>query len=268
MYRQIIVCLFIGFNLLSTCAYAERIKDLASVAGVRDNFLTGYGLVVGLDGTGDQTSQTPFTIQSFNNMLRQYGITLPPGVSPQLKNVAAVTLHANLPAFSKPGQVIDVTASSIGNSASLRGGSLLLSPLYGADGQVYAVAQGSLVVSGFGIDSGDGSSVTVNVPSTGRIPNGAIVERAVPNPFVQGDKITLNLHRGDFTTAKRVVKAVTNVLGPGSAAALDNVSIQVQAPADPSKRVEFMAFLEELTVQPGEASAKVIINSRTGNSGH
>ena len=196
---------------------AERIKDIASVAGVRDNPLVGYGLIVGLDGTGDQTSQTPFTVQSFKNMLQQYGIVLPAGSTPQLKNVAAVAIHADLPAFSKPGQKIDITVSSLGNSKSLRGGSLLMAPLKGIDGKIYAIAQGNLIVGGFGISGSDGSKVTVNVPSVGRIPSGATIEREVPNPFASMEKVVLNLNRGDFTTANRVVQAINNILGPDSA---------------------------------------------------
>src|SRR5678816_1848748 len=171
----------VSLGLFATAAHAERVKDLASVQGVRNNQLIGYGLVVGLDGTGDQTSQTPFTLQSIKNMLIRYGVTIPPGSNPQLKNVAAVTVHADLPPFSKPGQPIDVTVSSIGNAGSLRGGSLIMAPLLGADGQVYAIAQGNLVVGGFGVQGDDGSKVTLNVPSTGRVPNGATVERIVPS---------------------------------------------------------------------------------------
>ena len=175
-------------------ASAERVKDLADVAGVRSNQLVGYGIVVGLDGTGDQTSQTPFTIQSLNSMLSRFGMTVPKGIDPQLKNVAAVTIHAELPPFAKSGQRIDVTVSSIGNAKSLRGGSLLMTPLKGVDGNVYAIAQGNLIVSGFGISGGDGSRITVNVPSSGRIPNGASVERAVPTAFNVGNALVLNLH--------------------------------------------------------------------------
>ncbi|MCG6865060.1 MAG: flagellar basal body P-ring protein FlgI, partial [Thiogranum sp.] len=204
--RRLVI--FLGLALLSASAGAERIKDIAHVAGVRENQLVGYGLVVGLDGTGDQTSQTPFTVQSLENMLKQFGIILPPGSNPQLKNIAAVSIHANLPAFAKVGQTIDVTVSSLGNAKSLRGGSLLMSPLKGADGQVYAVAQGDLLVSGLNATGADGSNITVNVPSVGTIPNGATVERIVPNPFMQGDSITLNLNRSDFTTANRLASAI------------------------------------------------------------
>ena len=245
-------------------ALAERIKDLADVAGVRNNQLVGYGLVVGLDGTGDQTSQTRFTVQSVKNMLQQFGITMPPGVNLQLKNVAAVSLHANLPPFSKPGQSIDVTVASIGNAKSLRGGSLLMAPLQGADGSVYAVAQGNLIVGGFGASGADGSSVTVNIPSTGRIPNGAIVERAVPSDFHLGEFVVLNLHMPDFTTSSRLASLINNTMGEGTAKSIDAVSVSIRAPQDPTQRTSFLAHLENLHVEPGEAAAKVIINSRTG----
>src|SRR6202012_6060698 len=187
---------------------AERIKDMAQVQGVRTNQLVGYGLVVGLDSTGDETSQAPFTVQSLNNMLAQLGTTVPANVTPQLKNVAAVAVHAVLPAFVKPGQTIDITVNSIANAKSLRGGSLLVTPLHGLDGQIYAIAQGNLIVSGFGVEGTDGSKLTVNVPSSGRIPNGATVERAVASQVTQGDFITLNLNDPDFTTATRLVASV------------------------------------------------------------
>lgn len=260
-----------GFGLLLMfmliCAQpvlADRVKDLASVAGVRKNQLTGYGLVVGLDGTGDQTTQTPFTVQSIVNMLTQFGITIPPGVSLQLKNVAAVTVQADLPAFAKPGQLIDVTVASIGNAKSLRGGSLLLAPLRGADGNVYALAQGNLIVGGFGASGADGSRVTVNVPSAGRIPNGATVERIVPNEFGSSDMVILNLHTPDFTTSGRLATEINNTMGEGTAQALDAVSVAVRAPIDTGQRTAYIAMLENLDIEPGESSAKVIINSRTG----
>jgi flagellar P-ring protein precursor FlgI len=260
--RRLVI--FLGLALLSASAGAERIKDIAHVAGVRENQLVGYGLVVGLDGTGDQTSQTPFTVQSLQNMLKQFGIILPPGSNPQLKNIAAVSIHASLPAFAKVGQTIDVTVSSLGNAKSLRGGSLLMSPLKGADGQVYAVAQGDLLVSGLNAAGADGSNITVNVPSVGTIPNGATVERIVPNPFMQGDSFTLNLNRSDFTTANRLASAINETVGPGIAQAVDAVSIQVSAPMQPSQRVAFASLVENITVEPGEAAARVVVNSRTG----
>ncbi|ROH87764.1 flagellar basal body P-ring protein FlgI [Stagnimonas aquatica] len=245
-------------------ARAERIKDLASVAGVRGNALIGYGLVVGLDGTGDQTSQAPFTVQSLKALLQQLGVTVPPGVNPQLKNVAAVAVHAELPAFAKPGQSIDVTVSSIANAGSLRGGALLMTPLKGPDGEVYALAQGNLVVGGLGVNGKDGSRISINIPSAGRIPNGANVERAAPTAWSAAPEIRLNLHEADFTTATRLAAAVNGLLGADSAQALDSVTVAVRAPADPGQRTSFVAALENLDVQPGIAAAKVIVNSRTG----
>lgn len=252
------LCLFTG------SAYAERIKDLASVAGVRSNQLVGYGLVVGLDGTGDQTSQAPFTVQSMKSMLAQFGISLPPNVNPQLKNVAAVTIHAELPAFAKPGNTLDVTVSSIGNAKSLRGGSLLMTPLKGADGRVYAVAQGNLVVGGLGVSGSDGSKITVNIPSVGRIPNGASVERASPTLLGGDDSIIFNLNTPDFTTSHRVAETINAYIGPQTAKPLDGGSIFVIAPKDQAQRVAFVSMLENLTLEPGTAPARVIINSRTG----
>ena len=251
--------------MLAAPVQAARLKDLASIQGVRSNQLIGYGLVVGLNGTGDQTTQTPFTLQTFNNMLAQFGIKVPAGSgNVQLKNVAAVSVHAELPAFAKPGQTIDITVSSIGNAKSLRGGSLLLTPLKGIDGNVYAVAQGNLVVGGFDAQGGDGSRITVNVPSAGRIPSGATVERAVPSGFDQGNSLVLNLNRPDFTTAKNIVDTLNELLGPGVARALDGASISVSAPADPGQRVDNLSIIENLDVEVGQAVAKVIINSRTG----
>jgi len=243
---------------------AERVKDLASVAGVRNNQLAGYGLVVGLNGTGDQTTQTPFTVQSIVNMLTQFGVTIPPGTSLQLKNVAAVTIHSELPPFAKPGQRIDVTVASIGNAKSLRGGSLLMAPLRGADGNVYAIAQGNLIVGGFGASGDDGSSVTVNIPSAGRIPNGATVERGVPSDFLTQEAVVLNLHTPDFTTSNRLAAQINETMGEGSAESVDAVSVAVRAPVDYRQRTAFVSMLENLQVEPGEVSAKVIINSRTG----
>ncbi len=250
--------------LASTVAQAERIKDIASVAGVRANQLVGYGLVVGLDGTGDQTTQSPFTVQSFNSMLKQFGITVPEGARMQMKNVAAVMIQAELPAFAKPGQTIDVTVSSISNAKSLRGGSLLVTPLKGLDGKVYAVAQGNLVVGGLSATGNDGSKITVNIPSAGRIPNGAMVERMVDTNFAGGQPIVFNLHRADFTTANQLAKSINALLGPDVARPLDAVSIMVNSPANPAQRVDFISMLENIQVTPGEEVAKVIINSRTG----
>lgn len=251
--------------LAATAVQAERLKDLASIQGVRTNQLIGYGLVVGLNGTGDQTTQTPFTLQTFNNMLAQFGIKVPTGGgNVQLKNVAAVSIHADLPPFAKPGQTLDVTVSSIGNSKSLRGGSLLMTPLKGIDGNVYAIAQGNLVVGGFDAEGSDGSSITVNVPSAGRIPAGATIERPVPSGFDQGNSLTLNLNRPDFTTAKNIVDQINGLLGPGVAQAVDGGSVRVSAPLDPNQRVDYLAVLENIEIESGQAAAKVIINSRTG----
>ncbi|MFT5175261.1 MAG: flagellar P-ring protein precursor FlgI [Gammaproteobacteria bacterium] len=245
-------------------SHADRLKDLVDVQGVRSNQLLGYGLVVGLVGTGDGSSAAPFTAQSLRNMLAQYGVTIPSNVTIRPKNVAAVSIHATLPPFAKPGQTIDVTVSSLGDSKSLRGGTLLMTTLRGADGQVYALTQGELVVGGFGAEGNDGSSITVNIPSVGRIPNGATVERTVPSPFSAGGALVLNLHRADFTTARRVEQAVNLRLGAGMARAMDGVSIEVRAPKEQADRVGFLAFLENIEVTPGEAAAKIIVNSRTG----
>lgn len=261
-----LVALVTGFAAAPVSAI-ERIKDLAQVEGVRGNPLVGYGLVVGLDGTGDRTSQSPFTTQSLKNLLDELGVTIPPGVNPQLKNVAAVAIHAELPPFARPGQTIDITVSSISNAVSLRGGALLMAPLKGADGQVYAIAQGNLVVGGFGAAGADGSRVSVNIPSSGRIPNGAIVERSIPDALAQsgaGGRLMLNLHQPDFTTASRMVEALNTAFGMGSASALNAGSIEVQAPTDPGARVAFLARVENLTLDPGVMAAKVVVNARTG----
>lgn len=251
-------------SVIAPQAHAERVKDLAKVAGVRTNQLVGYGLVVGLNGTGDQTSQAPFTIQSIRNMLTKFGVTIPADVNPQLKNVAAVTVTAVLPPFIKVGQTIDVTVSSIANAQSLRGGSLLMMPLRGIDGEVYAVAQGNLVVGGLDVSGKDGSRITVNVPSAGRIPNGASVEREVPNNFGTTPYVTLNLNTPDFTTATRLVEGINKTLGDGTAQALDSVTVRVAAPTDLSQRIAYLSTLESMDIEPGEAPARVIVNSRTG----
>ena len=258
------VLLLASIALVPVSGYGERLKDITTIAGIRSNPLVGYGLVVGLDGSGDQTNQAPFTTESFITMLKQFGIAIPEGARMQLKNVAAVAVHAELPAFAKAGQLLDITVSSIGDAKSLRGGTLLMTPLKGADGKIYALAQGNLVVGGLGVEGADGSQLTLNVPSVGRIPNGASVERTLPNRFAAGQPITFNLHRADFTSAKRVVDTINDLLGPGVARATDAMSIQVNGPKDPSQRVDFISLLENLEVQPGDAPARVVINSRTG----
>jgi flagellar P-ring protein precursor FlgI len=249
--------------LLPLGVSAERIKDLASIQGVRDNQLIGYGLVVGLDGSGDQTTQTPFTVQSVISMLSNMGVNLPPTTSLQLKNVAAVTVTATLPPFARPGQTIDVTVSSVGNAKSLRGGTLVMAPLKGADGLVYAMAQGSLLVGGAGASSG-GSKTQVNHLSVGIISGGATVERAVPTALGQGDSIMLNLNKMDFTTASRIAEAINQKFGADSAVPLDGRTVQVSAPSG-NARVAFVSQMENVEVEPAAGAAKVIINARTGS---
>ncbi len=250
--------------VFSGVAQADRIKDLASIAGVRSNQLLGYGLVVGLDGSGDKVKSSPFTGQSLKTMLTNLGIVVPPGISIKPKNVAAVTVHADLPAFAKPGQKIDVTVSSIGDAKSLRGGSLLMTPLKGVDGKIYAMAQGNLVVGGLSATGSDGSSITINIPSVGRIAGGASVERSVPSPFASGNSFTLNLHRADFTTARRLSESINSTLGAGISRPIDATSIVVSAPLDISQRVSYVSMIENLEVKPDDAAARVIVNSRTG----
>lgn len=244
-------------------ARAERIKDLASIAGVRSNQLVGYGIVVGLDGSGDQTTQTPFTVQSMINMLSAMGVNLPPGQALQLKNVAAVMVTASLPPFARAGQGIDITVSSIGNAKSLKGGTLILTPLKGADGQVYAVAQGNIVVVGAGASSG-GSKVTVNHLSVGRIAGGATVEREVPMPLGQGEYVYFDTNSTDFGTIQAMVDAI-NLMAPGTASATDGRQIRVRAPLNPDERVAFVSRLEGIEVKPARVAARVIVNSRTGS---
>lgn len=294
-----IYMMIFSFLVVSSTTYSARIKDITNLAGVRENQLVGYGLVVGLDGTGDKVNQTPFTQQSFLNMLQQFGIRLPLGVNLQLKNVAAVALSTNLPPFAKVGQKLDVTIASLGNATSLRGGELLLTPLRGADGQVYGMAQGSVIVSGFGAQGADGSKVTVNVTSSGRIPNGATVEKVIDMPFVKDGAIVFELLQADFTTAERIEQVINKEFKRKVAHALDASSIRVKVgnlPYDTSyvpvyhgdvassmkgedqdyyaneryqkyqmaQYVPIIARIENLTLDPAEVRAKVIVNSRTG----
>ncbi len=260
------------FPLLALCAalvvapaaQAERLKDMASIAGVRQNQLSGYGLVVGLDGTGDQTSQTPFTVQSIIAMLQQKGVNLPPAGQLQLKNVAAVMVTTSLPAFAQPGQNIDITVSSIGNAKSLRGGTLLMTPLHGADGQVYAMAQGNVLVGGVGASAG-GAQVQVNHLSVGKISDGATVEKAVASNLGENNQIRLELKQTDFATASRVVTALNDQFGVGTATALDGRVIRVRTPASSDARVSFIGLMENIDVKPAAAAAKVILNARTGS---
>ena len=245
-------------------AHAARIKEVASIQGVRTNQLVGYGLVVGLDGTGDQNTQAPFATQSLLAMLQQMGVTVPPGQSIQLKNLATVMVTAQLPAFAQPGQTIDVNVSSLANAKSLRGGTLIATPLKGADGQIYAMAQGNLIVGGAGA-SAAGSKVQINHLSAGRIPEGATVERAVATPMNQGDSIQLDLNSSDYATAREVVKAINGRMGPGTADAIDGRAIRVRMPESADARVAFMAEIQNLDVKPSTPAAKVVINARTGS---
>ncbi len=241
-----------------------RIKEVAAVQGVRSNQLVGYGLVVGLDGTGDQTTQTPFTTQSLVAMLQQMGVAMPPGVNMQLRNVAAVMVTAQLPPFAQPGQTIDINVSSVGNAKSLRGGTLIATPLKGADGQVYALAQGNLIVGGAGAAAG-GSKVQINHLSAGRVPEGATVERAVPTPLMDGDTLTLGLNAADFNTARAVAEAINSAKGAGVAAAMDGRTVRVRAPMVPEQRVAFLADIENLTLRLARPAARVVLNARTGS---
>jgi len=263
--RKLLLGLLGAACLLSAGAvHAERLKDIASIQGVRQNQLIGYGLVVGLDGSGDQTTQTPFTVQSVVSMLQSLGVNVPPGTSLQLKNVAAVVVTASLPAFAQPGQTLDVTVSSMGNAKSLRGGTLLMTPLKGADGQIYGIAQGNVLVGGVGA-SASGSKAQVNHLSVGRISAGATVERAVPTTLGRGEAVYLELNDTDFSTASRVVETINRRFGPETAAAQDGRVIRVRAPVGSDERVAFLGALESLHVTPAQMPAKVILNARTGS---
>ncbi|MGC6496470.1 MAG: flagellar basal body P-ring protein FlgI [Candidatus Puniceispirillaceae bacterium] len=258
---KLILCTLLMLGLASGQAAADRLKDLTSIAGVRTNQLVGYGVVVGLAGTGDGSSG--LTLQSLQSMVSQFGLVTD-AANLTAKNAAAVMVTAEMPAFMKPGQRMDVTVSTVGGAKSLRGGMLLMTPLLGADGETYAIAQGSLVVGGLGVTGNDGSSVIVNVPTVGRIPRGAFVERMVETPFQSTDTVLLNLHQGDFSTAMRVADAVNEVFGPDVATPLDASTIKVRAPIDPAQKVSFVSLLENINVEPARPAAKVIVNSRTG----
>ena len=253
--------LFIILSCFVGDSVGQRLKDVVNIQGVRSNPLVGYGLIVGLDGTGEQTA---YTVQAFKTMLSRFGITLPPGLTPKLKNIAAVAVHAELPAFGKRGQLIDVTVSSLGDAKSLRGGSLLMSPLQGIDGKIYAIAQGNLLVGGFGAEGADGSKISVNIKTSGRIPNGATIEREIGYAFGEGEHIILNVKRPDFTTARRVAEAINSLVGPGIALPQDAAAIKVSAPRNFSERVNFISVLENLNIDVAHEQAKVVVNSRTG----
>jgi flagellar P-ring protein precursor FlgI len=241
-----------------------RIKELAAVQGVRSNPLLGYGLVVGLDGTGDQATQSPNTTQSLQSLLQQLGVTLPQGASLSPRNVAAVLVTAQLPPFAQPGQTIDVTVSSMGNAKSLRGGTLIATPLKGADGQIYALAQGNLVVGGAGAAAG-GSKVQINHLSAGRVPEGATVERGVPTPLLDGDTLTLGVNASDFNTAAAIAEAINRAHGDDTAVPLDGRSVRVKMPAQPAARLAFLARIENLPVALARPAARVVLNARTGS---
>jgi flagellar P-ring protein precursor FlgI len=264
--RFCLAVMLLAIGLVAGQAQASRIKEVAGIEGVRSNQLTGFGLIVGLDGTGDQTTQVPYTSQGLSNYLQQLGITLPAATLArlQLKNVAAVIVTAQLPAFARPGQTVDVTVSSLGNARSLRGGTLIATPLKGADGEIYALAQGNLLIAGAGASAG-GSRVQVNHLSAGRIPGGAQIERAVATPLLQGNSIRLGLEASDFQTARKVAEAINRRFGNGVAQALDGRTVDVQVPTDPNARISFIAEMEELPLTTSVPAAKVIINSRTGS---
>ncbi|MBC2670462.1 flagellar basal body P-ring protein FlgI [Novosphingobium piscinae] len=257
--RWLLLCC--ALLLISAPGHAERVRDLGAFQGVRSNQLTGYGIVVGLDGTGDDNLE--YLTQAMRGTAGRFGVQLPPGISPGLKNAAAVLITADLPAFAKPGQHIDVTVSALGRAKSLRGGALILSPLYGADGQIYAMAQGNLAVGGLGVSGRDGSKLSVNVPTVGRIPEGASVERAVETGFDSGAELRWNLYHADFLTAARVRDAI-NARYPGTARVEDGVTLALALPAATDTRASVMAAIEMLSVVPAETPAKVIVNSRTG----
>ncbi|KGH03527.1 flagellar basal body P-ring protein FlgI [Comamonas thiooxydans] len=266
-HTALLVVAALGASGLTLPAHATRIKEVAAIQGVRSNQLTGYGLVVGLDGTGDQTTQMPYTKQALANYLEQMGIALPAtgnAAQLQLKNVAAVIITAELPAFAQPGQAIDINVSSMGNAKSLKGGTLVATPLRGADGEIYALAQGNVVVGGAGAAAG-GSKVQVNHLNAGRVPHGAQVERAVPTPVNQGNTITLGLNQTDFQTADKMVRAINQRMGAGTAMALDGRTVQVNAPIDPGSRVRMIAEIQEMPIETSKPAAKVVINARTGS---
>ena len=266
-HTTLLVVAALGASGLTLPAHATRIKEVAAIQGVRSNQLTGYGLVVGLDGTGDQTTQMPYTKQALANYLEQMGIALPAtgnAAQLQLKNVAAVIITAELPAFAQPGQAIDINVSSMGNAKSLKGGTLVATPLRGADGEIYALAQGNVVVGGAGAAAG-GSKVQVNHLNAGRVPQGAQVERAVPTPVNQGNTITLGLNQTDFQTADKMVRAINQRMGAGTAMALDGRTVQVNAPVDPGSRVRMIAEIQEMPIETSKPAAKVVINARTGS---
>ncbi|MFT6927716.1 MAG: flagellar P-ring protein precursor FlgI [Psychromonas sp.] len=263
MGKMIRTIVYVGLVFLINTSTADDLMNLVDIQGIRSNELAGYGLVVGLDGTGDK-SQVKFTSQSVTNMIKQFGVQLDSGVKPKLKNVAAVSVTATVTAMLGEGQKIDIVVSSLGDAKSLRGGTLILTPLHGMDGEVYAIAQGSVIVGGLGAQGADGGSVTINTPTTGRIPNGATLEREIPNTFNDNQFITLNLRKPNFTTAKNIARSINALFGPSVAQAMTFASVQVSAPMNRGQRVTFMSMLEDMDVEQGKGKARVIFNSRTG----
>ena len=261
LIRNLFILFYFLAFVFSNSSFADRLKDLTSIAGIRSNQLIGYGLVVGLAGTGDGNTQ--LIQQSMKSMVSQLGLSTDSG-SLTGKNAASVMITAELPPFVKPGQNIDITVSTLGAAKSLRGGTLLMTPLKGADGETYAIAQGNLVVGGFGVEGGDGSSLIVNIPTVGRIPRGATVEKFVEMPFLEKPFLILNLHQGDFSTATKVSEAINEIFGPDVSVPIDSTSIRVRAPMEPAQKVTFMSLLENIELEPARPSAKVVVNARSG----
>ena len=261
MLKKFIILILVFIFNLNNNLFADRLKDLVSIAGIRSNQLLGYGIVIGLNGTGDST--TNLTLQSIQSLISQFDIVVSTS-DLTAKNAAAVMVTADLPAFSKPGQALDVTVSAIGKAKSLRGGTLLMTPLKGADGQLYAIAQGNLAVGGLGVEGADGSSVSVNIPTVGRIPRGATVEKMVESPFIRSNNLVLNLNQGDFSTANIISEKINEIFGPDVAVPLDATSIKVRSPEDPGQKVSFVSLLENIEVEPPRPKARVVDNARTG----
>ncbi len=256
-----LILIALHLSLISTLGYSDRLKDLTSIAGIRSNQLVGYGIVVGLNGTGD--GNIGLTLQSMQSMVSRFGlVTDTAGLNGA--NTAAVMVTADMSAFAKPGQTLDITVSTLGKASSLRGGTLLMTPLLGADGETYAIAQGNLVVGGLGVTGQDGSSVVVNIPTVGRVPRGATIEKLVETPFLKSDNIILNLHQGDFSTSLEVSNAINEIFGPDVSVPLDASSIKVRSPKDPAQKVAFVSLLENIEIEPARPKAKVIVNARTG----